>query len=139
MSTFSAEGRLHKFGSHAGSVTEVDLISAVSLPNDPDPSTGNQTLITSFMATAGAGTSNNVFRLKVSTDGASYTTVSQIVISDGGTVLLTFRGSDKDGEGILIRKGKYFKVTFQQSVIGAVSSTLMGFTGYSDIVDTILA
>jgi hypothetical protein len=137
---FSAQGKLHKTGTASGSSSQVDLIPEFQIPTGPDPSVGSEAIITSFLATAEDGTANTVVKLQVSlSSGSGFSTVAQIVIPDGGTVLLTFRGSDKDDEGIKVKKGKYVRVQYIQTTTGNVSATLMGVTAATDIVDTVLA
>lgn len=116
------QGTVDQFGkSAAGSLTEVDLVAAVTVP------TGDQHHLFDFCLSVANGATLTIFRLYYRTSSAgSWVQINEFEVSTYGVLGVTISVPHK------IKAGEQWKVTGQQSTIGRMSARVGGQAKSSD-------
>ncbi len=117
--TISKSGR-----SAAGSATEVDLVSAVTVP------TADYHFLTDLGFAVAKGALGTIFRVYGrSSSSASWTQIDEIECGDYGTYTRTFGTAHK------FKAGEQWKVTGQQSTIARMAVRVGGQARQADVRD----
>lgn len=118
-------GTINRSGrSAAGSLTEIELISAVSVPS------GDQHHITDLVFDVARGAAGTIFRLyarAASTD--SWTQIGEIECGDYGAYTRTYGVSKK------IPGGHQWRLTLQQTTIARAGAEVHGVAALADVRD----